>query len=287
MAFAGIDIDKPGKYPIVLSDALLGKTTKEVYTGMRYNHKPDTSADSSSSTHLKPSDSGSNTFDLSYKDNKDKYSYQGVRVSGDGKYVLIYDPQHKHFVLHRIDSTFDMNLVSAPWDQDASSLKDQYTQISTQQTINTTAAQPPKRKPSKAKATTTKAEPAKPRKKVEKVTKPKPPPRAPTPDEEEEESDAGLDIEDPDGGAPVSYQYHPSPTFQRQDSEDASEEDSDAEGEEYEDERNKDVDDLKLPSPANNTGGVSEEDDMELDLEAELEQAFAGDADDSSESEEE
>jgi hypothetical protein len=35
MAFSGIDIDKPGKYPIVLSDALLGKTDKEVYTGIR------------------------------------------------------------------------------------------------------------------------------------------------------------------------------------------------------------------------------------------------------------
>jgi hypothetical protein len=30
-----IDVDKPGKYPIVLSDALLGKSSKEVFTGIR------------------------------------------------------------------------------------------------------------------------------------------------------------------------------------------------------------------------------------------------------------
>ena len=35
MAAGSIDVDKPGKYPIVLSDALLGKTSKEVYTGIR------------------------------------------------------------------------------------------------------------------------------------------------------------------------------------------------------------------------------------------------------------
>jgi hypothetical protein len=35
MATGSIDVDKPGKYPIVLSDALLGKMSKEVFTGIR------------------------------------------------------------------------------------------------------------------------------------------------------------------------------------------------------------------------------------------------------------
>lgn len=30
-----IDPTKPGKYPVVLSDALLGKPSKEAYTGIR------------------------------------------------------------------------------------------------------------------------------------------------------------------------------------------------------------------------------------------------------------
>jgi hypothetical protein len=310
MAFAGIDIDKLGQYPIVLSDALLGKTTKEVYTGIRCmhtylqavhhstniasdNHKPEASSDSSS-MHLDHSNVDANTFDLSYKNNSEKYSYQGVRVSGDGKYVMIFDPAQQHFVLHSVDSTFDMNLVSAPWDQDESSLRNEYPQIGTPQKSNTSAVQLPKRKPStKAKAVITKTELAKQRKKPVKAMKPKPPPRAPTPEEEDEESDDGLDIEDPDGGVQIVYQYNPTPTFQRQDSEDASEEDSDADGEEWTDERNQDIDSLKLPSPVNDAGGMDDEDDDGLDLEAALEAelgaAFEDEAEknDSSESEEE
>jgi hypothetical protein len=30
-----VDLEKPGKYPIVLSDALMGKGTKEVFTNIR------------------------------------------------------------------------------------------------------------------------------------------------------------------------------------------------------------------------------------------------------------
>jgi len=37
---AAIDMEKAGKYPIVLSDALLGKTSKETYTGIRCQYFP-------------------------------------------------------------------------------------------------------------------------------------------------------------------------------------------------------------------------------------------------------
>ncbi|CAG8950061.1 hypothetical protein HYFRA_00008293 [Hymenoscyphus fraxineus] len=283
MASMGFDIDAPGKYPIVLSDALLGKTTKEVYTGVRYNHKSETTP-SSNSMHLDPSDNDPTNYDLSYRDGSDQYIYNGARTSSDGKYVLIFDPIKKHFVLHRVDSTFDMNLVSAPW-ADAADLREQYTQIDLPKSK---AAPAPKKKPTKAtKAAAAKAEAPK-RKKAEKVTKPKPPPRAPTPDEEEEEeSDDGLTVEYPDGPPSQSFQYQSTPVFRREESE-ASEEDSDAEGEEYEDERNHDVDPLKLPSPANNSG-MRDEEPMDLDvdeLEAELEQALNS-GNESDESEEE
>jgi len=296
VAAGAIDIDRPGKYPIVLSDALLGKASKEVYTGIRYNHKPDpSSSDSTTSMHLKPSDSTS--YDLSFKDSSDKYSYHGARTSGDGKYVLIFDPAKKHFVLHRVDSTFDMNLVSAPWAQDPSTLRSQYPQLETPQS-KISAAQPPQRKPSKVTkkaATVAKAETQ--RKKVEKVKKPKPPPSPKEEEEEEEESeDDGLTIEYPDApSSQKAYQYQATstPVFRRDPSEDASEEDSDAdaEGEDDDEERNQDVDHLKLPSPANNNAGGMSDEEMELDLEAELEQALketeGGGADESSESEEE
>jgi hypothetical protein len=303
MATGAIDLHKPGKYPIVLSDALLGKATKEVYTGIRCtrslplfrrtkltnyadNHKPDPSSNSSSgSLNLKPSDSDSTSYDLSLKDNDDKYSYNGARITGDGQYVLIFDPVKEHFVLHRIDSTFDMNLISAPWARDASTLRSQYPQLETE----AKAQAPQQRKASKAGKKPTAPKPEIQRKKVEKPKKPKPPVREPTP--EEEDSDDGLTIEYPDA-APQIYQYNATPVFQRQPSEEVSEEDEDAEHEVYEEEeRNQDVDHLKLPSPANNAGGMSDE-DLELDLEAELEEALLKeskgvDADESDESEEE
>jgi RNA polymerase II transcription elongation factor len=205
-----------------------------------------------------------------------------VRTSGDGQYVLIFDPVKKHFVLHRVDSTFDMNLVSAPWDQNASNLRSQYPQLDPE----TKPAPPaPQRRPSKSAKNVVAAKTNTKRQKQEKPKKPKPPVREPTP--VEEDSDDGLTVEYPDGPPAQQYHYQPTPVFRRNPSEDAS--DEDAEHESFEEELNQDVDHLKLPSPANNAGGMSDE-EIELDLEAELEQALKeteNGADESSESEEE
>jgi hypothetical protein len=198
------------------------------------------------------------------------YSYTGGRTSGDGQYVLIFDAPNKRFVLHRLDSTFDMNLVKAPWEDNASTLRSQYPQLETT-APPTPETKLPQRRTSKSakKAAPAKAE-AKRRKSADKPKVPKPPPREPTPDEEE--SDDGLTIEYPDG-PPSSqpWKSQSTPVFQQNVDEDVS--DEDAEGEEYADERNQDVDLLKLPSPSNNIGGMSDE-DLELDLEAELEEAL-------------
>lgn len=265
------------------------------------NHKPESSSDSSStSLKLKASKSDSN-YDLSLQDNSDKYSYHGARMSGDGQYVLIFDQAKQHFVLHRIDSTFDMNLVASPWENDPSTLQSQYPQLAPPTTNS--QADIPERKPAKAtKATpstkTTKAAPvpkvpkaapppkAEPKRRKSVQAKKKVPVREPTP---EEDSDDGLTIEYPDAHVPQQqqYQYQATPSFQRDESEEVS--DEDAEGEEYEEERNQDVDYLKLPSPSNNNAGGMSDEDIELDLEAELEQALKeeGGGDESSESEEE
>jgi hypothetical protein len=239
------------------------------------NHKPETTSDSSPSLRLKPSDSESSNYDLTLKDNSEKYAYQGVRTTGDGKYVLIFDPVKKHFVLHRIDSTFDMNLVSAPWSQD---VRSQYEQI--EHPIKPQGSAP-QRRASKGPKKAAVAKASAPRQKAEKPKKPKPPVREPTP--EEEASDDGLTIEYPGGPSGQSYEYNATPIFQRNISEEVSDEDEDAEGEEYEEERNQDVDHLKLPSPANNNAGGASDEDMEAELEAELEQALQQDSDESEE----
>jgi hypothetical protein len=205
-----------------------------------------------------------------------------VRTTGDGQYVLIFDPVKEHFVLHRVDSTFDMNLVSAPWEQKASALRSQYTQLGPESKPATSA---PQRRPSKSAKNAATAKATTKRQKQEKPKKPKPPIKEPTP--EEEDSDDGFTVEYPDGPPSQQHQYQPAPVFRRNVSEDES--DEDAEHESFEEERNQDVDHLQLPSPANNVGGMSDE-EIELDLEEELEKALnqtENGADESSESEEE
>lgn len=163
-----------------------------------------------------------------------------------------------------------MNLVKAPWEDNASALRSQYPQLETS-TPAKPETQPCQKRISKSakNATAAKVEPKR-RKAVETSNK-KPSTREPTP-EEEEGSDDGLTIEYPDGpSSSQPYKSQSTPVFQRDVSEDMS--DEDAEGEEYEDERNQDVDHLKLPSPANNAGGMSDE-ELELDLEAELDKAL-------------
>lgn len=244
------------------------------------NHKPDSFSESS--MQLQPTDSNQAAYDLSFSDHSDKYKYNGVRTTGDGKYVLIFDSDKKHFVLHRIDSTFDMNLVSAPWEKNASTLRSQYPQL---ESAGKLKVDPLQRKPSKSsKSAPTPAAKVEPKRRKSTQTKKKPPVREPTPDEDDE-SDDGLTVEYPDAPPSRQNQNQTTPTIQHNDSEEISDEDEDAEGEEYEEERNQDVDHLKLPSPANNNAGGMSDEDIELDLEAELEQAL--NADESDESEEE
>jgi len=312
---AAIDLDKTGKYPIVLSDALLGRGTKEIFTNIRCkqalfptplyadqgpltdNHKPKLSSESVLSGHeLKPTIHGDAAqYDLSFSDGSGRYEYHGSRASDDRQYALVFDPVKKHFVLHQVDSTFDMNLVSTPWNQDTASLRETYPQIPTQPSpkLRRKSSQPKSKT-----AQTSRASADTKRRKVEKLKKAKAPAKEPTPDAEDEDSDDGLTIEYPGGAPPPRYQSHPSPLPFRREKEEASEEsDADGEDEEQDDnERNMDVDILELPSPAANMGNSvaedeEEEDELEQALAAELEEALEKDtgprADESSESEEE
>lgn len=247
------------------------------------NHKPDLSS-SSPATSLTPSVSDPSSYNLSIKDKSDRYSYTGARTTGDGQYVLVFDAVKEHYVLHKIDSTFDMNLTNTPWTNDTSALQSQYPQID----IETTQASPQRKAPKPKAATAAKTDV--PKKKIIVPKKAKAAVRDPSP-EEEEESDDGFTVEDPS----ANTSHHASqPTFQRQASEDVSDEDEDAEHELYEeDEHNQDVDHLRLPSPANNDAGLSDEDleaDLEKEFEAEFEEALKegdGAGSESSESEEE
>ncbi|KAI1187344.1 hypothetical protein F5B17DRAFT_325117 [Nemania serpens] len=263
-----VDPTKAGKYRVVLSDALLGREPKELYTGLRYNHKPLLSSPTAPhQARIKPADSAdsSSSYELSFQYDGGRYAYQGTRGREESQYVLIFDPEKEVFVLHRIDSLFNMNLVRTPTNDDAEDLRQEFPQLHTHQ-------------PSRSK-------PTKPKKSVPKppVTKKAEPPQPAQPaklkkarhDSEDESSDDDLlTIEDPGGVAPGSNRDF-SPDFinkprrfsklVEQHNEEEEEEDddgleievealNDADGEEEEEEEEEEDDDdgsdnFKLPSP--------------------------------------
>ncbi|KAK4145388.1 RNA polymerase II transcription elongation factor-domain-containing protein [Dichotomopilus funicola] len=142
MAAQGLlDPTKTGKYPVILSDALLGKSSKETYTGVRYNHRPTLSSDTAPNTARLKKSGKDDSYNLGFDDRGDKYQYNGVRTTDDDNYVLIFDPARKAFVLHRVDSTFHMNVTRTPADSNVESLRQQFPQLEVK-----TAATPKKLK---------------------------------------------------------------------------------------------------------------------------------------------
>ncbi|KAK0729723.1 RNA polymerase II transcription elongation factor-domain-containing protein [Lasiosphaeris hirsuta] len=124
-----IDPTKPAKYPIILSDALLGKSSKETYTGIRYNHRPTLSSDTAPGTARLKKSARDGQYNLGFDDNGDKYQFSGTRTTDDGNYVLIFDPARKAFVLHRVDSLFHMNITRTPDNGSIESLRKQFPQL--------------------------------------------------------------------------------------------------------------------------------------------------------------
>ncbi|KAL2020991.1 hypothetical protein VTK56DRAFT_7765 [Thermocarpiscus australiensis] len=121
-----IDPTKPAKYPVILSDALLGKPSNEAYTAVRYNHRPTLSSDTAPNTAWLKKSARDGSYNLGFDDQGNRYQYNGVRTSNDSDYVLIFDPARKAFVLHRVDSTFHMNLTRTPTDNNVESLRKQF-----------------------------------------------------------------------------------------------------------------------------------------------------------------
>ncbi|KAK3388830.1 RNA polymerase II transcription elongation factor-domain-containing protein [Sordaria brevicollis] len=222
---AGMDPLKQGNYPIILSDALLGKASKETVSGIRYNHKPALSSETAPGQARLKRSAKDGSYNLGFDDNGDKYQYNGVRTAADGQYVLVFDPERKAFVLHQVDSMFNMNITKAP---DTNIAK----QVSPLEVKGAVLDKPaPKQKASTA-ASKNKETPAKNasagrgrggkaaqnKQNTATIPKSKPasPPRAePTKrgrpsnaeseDEDDDDDDGGLTIEYPDGPPPERF----------------------------------------------------------------------------------
>ncbi|PHH54223.1 hypothetical protein CFIMG_003190RA [Ceratocystis fimbriata CBS 114723] len=241
-----IDPTVAGNYPVILSDALMGTTAKEIFTGVRYNHKP-TNSENSGQGKLKPSIPGNHSsYDLSYTDNTGDYGYSGSRTVDDGQYVLYFSPARKAFVLDRVDSTFHMNLKSTPTET-AETLEKKHpplgssncadkpttkertkaagTKAASAKASTKKAASKPVKEP-KRKAPTKKgkaaaaaaplvlptAAPEAPPKKVEELPKPKRPSNE-FEDDDDDDDDGGLTVEYPDADKRAPPTTLGAPTF--------------------------------------------------------------------------
>lgn len=189
--------------------------------------------------------------------------------------MLIFDAAREVFVLHKVDSMFNMNLIQTPSNDNAQSLRREFPQLESHSSSSSAKATGPagSNKQSAKSSTQEKKAAAKPRKAAPKAKaeeKPslvmpekKPPPkpastnkrRQASADSEEDSSDddLGLTIENPGGDAPsVSRDFSPNLIGIRrfsdfvQQNEEADEDDADGE---EDDEDN--FEHFKLPSPIN------------------------------------
>ncbi|KAL9098316.1 MAG: hypothetical protein Q9163_006007 [Psora crenata] len=129
-----IDPSKAGKYPISISDDLLGEDDgprKRQRIGVQYNYKP-TGIEGQQAT-IKPSSHGQNgSYELFIKGEEGNggYRYEGSQRASE-VLVLIYHPDRQGLVLDRIDTEFWFNLRSTPSNTDAASLASRHPQLDT------------------------------------------------------------------------------------------------------------------------------------------------------------
>ncbi|KAF4339963.1 ell-associated factor [Fusarium beomiforme] len=300
MAAVGlIDPTKTGNYPVILGDALLGNTSNEIFTGIKYNHKPTLSSTSApNSARIKPSVPGKTTsYDLTYTDNDEKYAFTGTRNKDSGQYVLYFDPSREAFVLDLVDSTFNMNVTRLPGNADPDSLRRQYPHIdsvsnSASKSNTKTDKSAPDKAAAKARAKST-IQKKEVKRKSEKKQAPKnielslpvpqsretpkpaePKKRTPAPeeeDEDDEDDDGGLLVEYPGADTSTAHRTDFSPAFPSVRRFDEFMDQRESEGDDADGEEDDDPDfEFKLPSPVNNRGQFETgPDHMDIDGEEE------------------
>ncbi|KAG5986096.1 hypothetical protein E4U43_005668 [Claviceps pusilla] len=278
-----IDPTVAGKYPVILGDGLLDRTSDGIFTGIRYNHKPALSSDDApNNARLKPSLPGkTDSYDLSFTDDDGAYAYTGSRNTNSNQYVLHFDPERKAFILDKIDSTFNMNITRTPSDADAERLRSQYPHLDSQPSPQKRAtakktganketatskssqqqAKEPKRKTEKQQQKQKQKKVAKevalsfPEPQKEKPKPPKPPKSQSQSFEDEEEEDddddGGLLIEYPGGDAAKQADFSPAFPPPRRFDDFMDQRDSEADDADGESDDEPDMD-FKLPSPVNN-----------------------------------
>lgn len=238
---------------------------------MTDNHKPTAAAGSSTSNvHLAPTDKEGASYNLSLTQDGQQYGYTGTRNRSESDYVLLFDADKKHYVLHRLDSSFDMNLAATPWTDDAAALRTQYAQLGSPTSHPSPAISAGVSSTSTSTSTSTSRKSVNQRTRAKKPTKA--PLRDPSPDKDDESSDDGLQIEYPGGPPPARKPaVFSTPVFHApvSDAESADEDGEDGHGDLH-----GDADLQRQTSPHGDGSDVEIEADLEADLEAELARAI-------------
>ena len=305
-----IDPTKAGKYPVVLSDALLGGPGKNVFTDMRCtschspqplsltrmltrclpdNHKPELSSETSpEQARLKPAvPDSTSSYELSFQDGDAKYAYAGTRTVGDNKYILFFDPSRKVFVLDRVDSAFNMNITRTPETSDPEVLRRRFEQLGSETSGSIVARAAgaakqgkaaPKRKvaPKKKEDRPREMELKEGGKRKEKKKR-----KAESEEDDDEDDDDLLQVEYP-GSEPRHTDFSPAfpeHTFGLRPFSDFAEKLRES-GNELEDEKSTSSEggltNFKLPSPVGKSGNEGHESDEDEDEEVEMEDVPVG-----------
>ncbi|MCJ1466756.1 hypothetical protein MMC07_005376 [Pseudocyphellaria aurata] len=129
-----IDPAKTAKYPITVSEQLLGEAGRETrqHALLHFNHKPKLSDGPHETTITQSRSQSDNSYDLSIKvdDDGHGYSYTGPQ-RGSETCALIYDPKSQTFTLDKISTEFTFNLCATPTNKDSKALASQYPKLAT------------------------------------------------------------------------------------------------------------------------------------------------------------
>ena len=126
-----IDLTKPANYPIRLGNSILkpSQSSNKRFVIVRYNHKPELRSDDIRAS-VKAGKGGESRLKLG--DGRNEYSYDGDSVGAGDGYVLVLkgEGKSKELMLERLSGSHAFNLISAPKEQDADKLREEYPQIS-------------------------------------------------------------------------------------------------------------------------------------------------------------
>jgi hypothetical protein len=117
-----VDLKTPNSFNIRLGASILEENEGKRYRNVRYNHKPRSAQEATTTSKLLPGKQA-NASTLLVKDEDKEWKYTGRHTAGEDIYVLVLSGEgDKEVTLERLESSHAVNLTQAPDDDDEESL---------------------------------------------------------------------------------------------------------------------------------------------------------------------